>query len=456
MFDQRKLLLDAAERAIRYYRQLAARKVAPDPRAVARVKELDQPVPEEPCTPEEVLAVLDEIGSPASMAMAGPRFFGFVIGGTLPVTLAANWLATAWDQATGLHDVTPMTAKLEQVSMRWLLDILGLPAECGGGFVTGATMASFSGLASARYSVLKQAGWNVDADGLFGAPPINVYVSEEVHPAVTKSLGLLGLGRDRLTRMATDDQGRIRVQDMPSVSAPAIVCAQVGNVNSGSIDAVGEICERVKSEGVWVHVDGAFGLWAAASPALKPLIAGVNLADSWATDCHKWLNVPYDCGISFVRDQEALRRTMSVSAAYLPPSDERDPSHYTPELSRRSRGIEVWAALRSMGRSGVAELVDRCCAHARRFARGLESAGYEVLNDVVLNQVVVSFGDADMTNRVITEVQKEGTCWVGGTLWHGRTAMRISVCNWATTSDDVEQSLSAMIRVARAKEPVRE
>jgi len=449
MFDQRKLLLDAAERAIRYYRQLAERKVAPDPLAVARVKELDQPVPEEPCTPEEVLAVLDEIGSPASMAMAGPRFFGFVIGGTLPVTLAANWLATAWDQATGLHDVTPMTAKLEQVSMRWLLDILGLPAECGGGFVTGATMASFSGLASARYSVLKQAGWNVDADGLFGAPPINVYVSEEVHPAVTKSLGLLGLGRDRLTRMATDDQGRIRVQDMPSVSAPAIVCAQVGNVNSGSIDAVGEICERVKSEGVWVHVDGAFGLWAAASPALKPLIAGVNLADSWATDCHKWLNVPYDCGISFVRDQEALRRTMSVSAAYLPPSDERDPSHYTPELSRRSRGIEVWAALRSMGRSGVAELVDRCCAHARIFARGLESAGYEVLNDVVLNQVVVSFGDADMTNRVITEVQKEGTCWVGGTLWHGRTAMRISVCNWATTSDDVEQSLSAMIRVAR-------
>ena len=207
--------------------------------------------------------------------------------------------------------------------------------------------------------------------------------------------------------------------------------------------------ERVKPDGAWVHVDGAFGLWAAASPALKPLIAGVNLADSWAMDCHKWLNVPYDCGISFVRDHEALRRTMSVSAAYLPPSDERDPSHYTPELSRRSRGIEVWAALRSMGRSGVAELVDRCCAHARRFARGLESAGYEVLNDVVLNQVVVSFGDADMTNRVITEVQKEGTCWVGGTLWHGRTAMRISVCNWATTSDDVEQSLSAMIRVAR-------
>ncbi len=449
MFDQRKLLLDAAERAIRYYRQLAERKVAPDPLAVARVNELDQPVPEEPCTPEEVLAVLDEIGSPASMAMAGPRFFGFVIGGTLPATLAANWLAAAWDQATGLNDVTPMTAKLEQVSMRWLLDILGLPPECGGGFVTGATMASFSGLASARYSVLKQVGWDVDADGLFGAPPINVYVSEEVHPAVTKSLGLLGLGRDRLTRMATDDQGRIRVQDMPSVSAPAIVCAQVGNVNSGSIDAVGEICRRVKPDGAWVHVDGAFGLWAAASPALKPLIAGVNLADSWAMDCHKWLNVPYDCGISFVRDHEALRRTMSVSAAYLPPSDERDPSHYTPELSRRSRGIEVWAALRSLGRSGVAELVDRCCAHARRFAGGLESAGYEVLNDVVLNQVVVSFGDADMTNRVITEVQKEGTCWVGGTLWHGRTAMRISVSNWATTSDDVEQSLSAMIRVAR-------
>jgi len=448
MIDQRKLLLDAAERAIQYCNGLPDRRVAPLPRHIARIGELERPIPDDPCAPEEALALLDEIGSPASMAMAGPRFFGFVIGGALPATLAANWLATAWDQATGLHHITPMTAKLEQVSLRWLLDILGLPADCGGGFVTGATMASFSGLAAARYAVLKQAGWDADSDGLFGAPPINVYVSDEVHPAVTKSLGLLGLGRNRLQRLATDGQGRINTACLPSVTAPAIVCAQVGNVNTGSMDPVGEICERVKHKGIWVHVDGAFGLWAAASPELRPLISGVEQADSWATDGHKWLNVPYDCGISFVRDHEALRQVMTVSAAYLPPSDERDPSHYTPELSRRPRAVEVWAALRSLGRSGVADLIERCCAHARHFASGLENAGFEVLNDVVLNQVLVSFGDAKKTNRVIARVQQEGTCWVGGTLWQGHTAMRISVSNWATTNDDVERSLNAMIRAA--------
>ncbi len=449
MFDQRKLLLEAAERAIRYYEALPQRKVAPDPDHVARISVLDEPMPEGPCSAHEILTLLDDIGSPASMAMAGPRFFGFVIGGTLPAALAANWVAAAWDQATGLHDVTPFTARLEQVTLGWLLDLLGLPADCGGGFVTGATMASFSALAAARCSVLAEAGWDTESDGLFGAPSINVVVSDEVHPAVTKSLGLLGLGRNRVTRVATDGQGRIKPESLPNVSAPAVICVQAGNVNTGAIDPIGEICDRLKRRGVWVHVDGAFGLWAAASPRMKRLVSGVELADSWATDGHKWLNVPYDCGVSFVRDQESLRRAMAINAAYLPPSEERDPSHYTPELSRRPRGVEIWAALRSLGRSGVADLVERCCDHARRFARGLERAGYEILNDVVLNQVLVSFGDPDRTNRVIEAIQCEGTCWAGGTVWQERTAMRISVSNWATTEDDVDQSLDAIIRAAR-------
>ncbi|MFC1680319.1 pyridoxal phosphate-dependent decarboxylase family protein [Pseudomonadota bacterium] len=449
MFDQRELLLDAAERAIRYYESLPRRRVSPTREQVARVGELEESMPDGPCSAREVLTMLDEIGSPASMAMAGPRFFGFVIGGTLPAALAANWVASAWDQATGLYDVTPFTARLEQVTLRWLVDLLGLPPDCGGSFVTGATMANFSGLASARGAVLSLAGWDPESDGLFGAPPINVVVSEEAHPSVTKSLGLLGMGRSRVTRAKTDSQGRIIPGALPHIPAPGIVCVQAGNVNTGAIDPIGEICERVKRPGVWVHVDGAFGMWAAASPETRPLVSGVERADSWAVDGHKWLNVPYDCGVSLVRNQEALRRAMAVNAAYLPPSAERDPCNYTPELSRRPRAVEVWAALRSLGRSGVAELVERCCAHARRFARGLEGAGFEVLNEVVLNQVLVSFGDPEKTSRVIGALQEEGTCWAGGTVWQGRTAMRISLSNWATTDEDVDRSLEVMLRVAR-------
>lgn len=449
-FDQTALLERTADLAGRYLEQLPERPVVPGQRAIENLAVLDEPMPDHPVSAEQVLKMLDDIGSPASIAMAGPRFFGFVIGGVLPAALAANWMAAAWDQATGLHDVTPFTAKVEQVALDWMMDLLGLPRACGGAFVTGATMASFSALAAARHALLQAQGWDVEADGLFGAPPIKVVVSKEVHPTLTKALGLLGLGRGRVLEAPVDRQGRIRPDALPSVEAPAIVCVQAGNVNTGSIDPVGEIYERVRGPGVWVHVDGAFGLWAAASPHLRHHLAGVELADSWATDGHKWLNVPYDCGVCLVRDPEALRGSMSLSAAYLPPSAERDPYDYTPELSRRARGLEVWAALKSLGRSGVADLVERCCAHARRFASGLGSAGFEVLNDVVLNQVLVSFGDAATTRRVIDGVQREGTCWAGGTEWQGRTAMRISVSNWSTTAEDVDRSLEAMVRVARS------
>lgn len=447
----RTLLGGVAERAIRYLEGLDHRAVPPGADAIERLKRWDEPLPDEPTDPETVVALLDEIGSPATMAMAGPRFFGFVTGGSLPAALAANWLAGAWDQNTVFATVTPGTAMLERIALRWLLDVLGLPPGCGGAFVTGATMANFTALAAARHAVLARVGWDVEAQGLFGAPSVTVVVGAEAHPSLFKALGLLGLGRDRVVRVPVDGQGRMRAEALPPLSGPTIVCVQAGNVNTGAFDPALEICRRAHAAGAWVHVDGAFGMWAAAAPSRAHLAAGVADADSWATDAHKWLNVPYDSGLAFVRDPEALPAAMAVSAAYLPAGDARDPSHYTPELSRRARGVEVWAALRSLGRAGLADLVERTCRHAIRFAEGLRAAGYQVLNDVVLNQLLVSFGDAEMTRRVVAAIQADGTCWCGGTVWQGHVAMRISVSSWATTGADVERSLDAMLRVAAAE-----
>lgn len=445
----RQLLAETSQRAAAYLEGLDQRPVRPDDGAVAGLAAFDGPLPAQPTPPEAVLALLDDVGSPATMAMAGPRFFGFVIGGSLPVALAANWLVGAWDQNSALYHAAPATARLEQVALRWLLDLFGLPATCSGAFVTGATMANFTALAAARHAVLAQAGWNVEADGLFGAPPITVVVSQEVHPTLVKSLGLLGLGRSRVTHVPVDGQGRMRADALPRLTGPAIVCVQAGNVNTGAFDPIRAISQQAQAEGAWVHVDGAFGLWAAAAPSLAYLADGIHQADSWATDAHKWLNVPYDSGLAFVRDAMALPAAMAITADYLPTeSPYRNPADHTPELSRRGRGVEIWAALRGLGRSGLAEMVERCCRHARRFADGLSAAGYPVLNDVVLNQVLVSFGDAETTRRVIDGIQKEGTCWCGSTVWQGRSAMRISVSSWATTDDDVERSLDAILRVA--------
>ena len=444
---RRGLLDDAAARAQRYLDGLEARPVRPDPEAVRGLARWHTPLPDGPTDPREVLRLLDEVGSAATMAMAGPRFYGFVIGGALPATVAASWLATAWDQNSGLHDVTPVSAELEQVALRWLVELLGLPPGTGAGFVTGATVANFTALAAARHEVLRQAGWDVEADGLFGAPPITVVIGEEAHPTLVKSLGLLGLGRSRVVTVPVDGQGRMRADALPRLDGPAIVCLQAGNVNTGAFDPAERIVPWARERGAWVHVDAAFGLWAAASPRLAALAAGLADADSWATDAHKWLNVPYDSGLAFCRRPEALRAAMGIRAAYLPVGI-RDPSDYTPELSRRARGVEVWAALLALGRGGVAELVERTCRHARRFAEGLAAAGHDVLNDVVLNQVLVSFGSPEATRRVIAGIQEDGTCWCGGTVWQGRAAMRISVCSWATTDEDVERSLEAMVRVA--------
>jgi glutamate/tyrosine decarboxylase-like PLP-dependent enzyme len=447
----RNLMNDAAGRAIRYLESLDERPVRPDPAVVARLGELDQPLQHGPTDPAAVLAELDQYAG-ATMAMSGPRFFGLVIGGVLPAAQATSWLAGAWDQNTGAYAATPLTATLEDVSLRWLVDALQLPEGTGGGFVTGATMANFSCLLAARHTVLEAAGWNVEADGLFGAPAVTVIVGEEAHPTLFKSLGMAGFGRNRVVRVPVDRQGRMRADALPPISGPTIVCVQAGNVNTGAFDPASEIIPAAKVAGAWVHVDGAFGLWAAASPRHAHLMEGFAAADSWATDAHKYLNTPYDSGLAFVRHPAALRAAMAITAAYLPFGERREPSDYTPELSRRARGVEVWAALRSLGRSGLAELVDGTCRHATRFAEGLRAAGYDVLNDVVLNQVLVSFGDADHTRRVIAAIQEDGNCWAGPTVWQGRTAMRISVSGWSTTEADVERSLEGMLRVARSVE----
>ncbi len=444
------ILSEAAQRAVRYLDGLDTRGVAPTPEAIAALRELDEALPAGPTDERETLRRLDEIGSPATMAMAGRRFFGFVIGGALPVSLAANWLAGAWDQNSVLYRASPGTAYLEQVALRWLLEVLGLPPGCGGAFVTGATVANLCALAAARHAVLTRAGWQVEAHGLFGAPPITVIVGAEVHPSVTKSLGVLGLGRSRVVKVPADRQGRMRVDLLPPMSGPTVVCAQVGNVNTGACDDVAAIVRAAKPAGAWVHVDGAFGLWAAAAPARAALVAGIAEADSWATDAHKWLNVPYDSGVAFVRDPHALRAAMAITAEYLPTQSEvRNPADFTPELSRRARGVEIWAALRTLGRAGVADLIERTCGHARRFADGLAAGGCEILNDVVLNQVLVAFGDAARTGRVIEAIQRDGTLWAGITVWQGRTAMRISVSSWATTTDDVERCVATILRLAK-------
>jgi glutamate/tyrosine decarboxylase-like PLP-dependent enzyme len=448
--SHRALLESAADRSIRYLDHVANRSVVPTAEAVARLATLDTALATEPADPNAILATLDDIGSPATVLSAGPRYFGFVTGGAMPVTVAAQWLATAWDQNAGLVVMSPIAAMLERVAMRWLIDLLGLPNETAVGFVTGATMGNFTALAAARHAVLARAGWDVEERGLYGAPEITVVVGDEVHVSLLKALSLLGLGRSRVVRVPVDPQGRMRPDALPALDAHTILCIQAGNVNSGAIDPARELCARAHAAGAWVHVDGAFGLWAAAAPGRAHLVEGVGDADSWSVDAHKWLNVPYDSGLAFSRDARALHAAMSATAAaYLIEGTEREPDHYTAEMSRRARGVEIWAALASLGRSGLADLIERTCRHATRFATALGAVGFEILNEVVLNQVVVSFGDDDQTRRVVAAVQTDGTCWAGGTTWRGRAAMRISVSSWATTTEDVDRSIEAIVRVGK-------
>jgi glutamate/tyrosine decarboxylase-like PLP-dependent enzyme len=456
----RQLLEDAATYATKFLDGLPERTVAPTATAEGLREELGGPLPDHPLEPRLVVSNLAGAVEPGLMATPGGRFFGFVIGGSLPAALAADWLASAWDQNAGLYVAAPAASVVEEVCGEWLIELLGLPEGVSYGLVTGCQMANFTALAAARHSVLAAAGWDVEADGLVGAPPFQVIVGEERHVTIDRALRFLGLGTASLITVPADDQGRMRADALEEVLAgstgPTVVCAQAGNVNTGAVDPLRAICDAAHEAGAWVHVDGAFGMWAAASPTLRHLVEGMERADSWATDAHKWLNVPYDSGLVFCAHPAGHRAAMGTHASYLVHSEgrERDQMDWNPDFSRRARGFAVYAALRSLGRSGVADLVERCCAHARRFAEALaEEPGIEVLNDVVLNQVLVRFLDPHRdhdarTRAVVKAVQEDGTCWLGGATWQGKAAMRISVSNWSTTAEDVDRSVAAILRAA--------
>jgi glutamate/tyrosine decarboxylase-like PLP-dependent enzyme len=457
--DWKGPLSEAYERAVEYLEGLPERPV--DSRAdLAELRAaLGGPLPEEPTEQREVVAALATAADPGVVASPSGRFFGMVIGGATPAALAADWLTSTWDQNAGLYVLGPAASVVEETAGRWLAELFGLPAGVSVAFVTGAQMANFTALAAARHEVLRRAGWDVEADGLAGAPPLRVLAGEGRHDTIDRALRFLGIGTGAIVPVAMDDQGRMLPdalrQALVAGRGPTIVCAQAGNVNSGAVDPLVEVCEAAHQAGAWVHVDAAFGMWAAASPRLRPLAAGMELADSWATDAHKWLNVPYDSGVAFCAHPPAHRAAMGVRAVYLihAAGGERDEVDFTPEFSRRARGFAVYAALRALGRQGVAALVERCCALARRFAEQLAAEGVEVLNEVVLNQVLVRFHAADgdhdaLTRRVAERVRQDGTCWMSGTTWRGQAAMRISVSNWSTDEADVDRSVAAILRCA--------
>src|SRR5215213_2345524 len=455
------LLHRTAQIAEEYLDTVAERRVGAPLGFEDMVAALDRPLPEEGEDAEDVLEALAGL-EPGMMATAGPRYFGFVTGGALPVTVAADWLVATWDGPHFGRVVSPAGAAVETVTSRWLLEVLGLPLDASVGFVTGATMANLVGLAAARHRVLATAGWDVEERGLTGAPPVRILVGDEVHVSLLKALRLLGFGSAGVERIPVDANGAMQPGGMAAALrdsvGPAIVCAQAGNVNTGACDPLPPIVAAAREAGGWVHVDGAFGLWAAASPALASLVAGAGGADSWALDAHKWLNVPYDCGVVIVADRQAHAAAMSATAEYLVASD--DGLTRTPEMSRRGRQIPVYAALRHLGRRGIAGLVERCCAHARRLAAAMERLeGAEVLNDVVLNQVLLRFdGDDERTTQVIGELQRGGEAWLGGTVWHGMTAARVAFSNWSTRDEDVDRlsaALQAALAAARAGSPVR-
>ncbi|HEX2028167.1 MAG TPA: pyridoxal-dependent decarboxylase [Nitriliruptorales bacterium] len=454
----RALLMATAERASDFLERLPERPVGAGAGVDQLRAALGGPLPAGPQEPATVVANLVDTAEAGLVATPSGRFFGFVIGGALPAAVAADWLTSAWDQNAGLHVASPAGSVVEEVAAGWLTQLLGLPPGTSCGFVTGGQMANLTCLAAARHHVLAGAGWDVEVDGLVGAPPLRVLVGEERHDTIDRALRFLGVGTGRIVPVAADGQGRMRPDALAVALAagdgPTIVCTQLGNVNTGALDPVGELTGVAHDRDAWVHVDGAFGLWAAASPRLRSTVAGVERADSWAADAHKWLNVPYDSGLAFTAHPASHRAAMGVHASYLvhAEGDERDQMDWNPEFSRRARGFSVYAALRSLGRDGVAAMVDRCCGHARRFAELLsDGSGVEILNEVVLNQVLVRFrspdGDHDgLTRAVVGAVQREGTCWMSATTWHGQAAMRISVSNWSTDDDDVEHSVAAIRR----------
>lgn len=444
------LFAAASDYAQDYLGSLLERNVVPDAAALAALHEFDEPLPEVPGTGSEILERLHRLGSPATVTSAGGRYFGFVNGGALPAAQAAGWLAGAWDQNAALAVMSPVSAKLEEICEKWLVDLFGLPQGTVAGFVSGTSLASVCGIAAARNRILQSHGWDVNAKGLFGAPDVRVVVGASAHATIFKALALLGLGRERVETVPVDGEGRIIVAEMPALDANCIVLAQAGNVNSGSFDPLDEIGARARAAGAWVHVDGAFGMWAAASRATRELTRGIELADSWSVDAHKTLNAPYDCGVILCRHGDALAGALEAAGSYIVYGAERDGMLFTPEMSRRARAIELWATMSSLGRRGIEELIDGLCGHARSFAAGLADAGFHVRNDVVFNQVLVACDSPEETEAVLAHIQRSGECWCGGATWQGQPVIRISVCSWATTAADVQRSIEAFVSARQA------
>lgn len=449
MYEQshdRKLFEQAKSYACAYMDSVCERNVFPTDEAIKNLNVFAESFPAEPGNPNEILRLLHEYGSPATVAETGGRYFGFVIGGSVPASLAAKWLADVWDQNAALYVISPIASQLETICEKWLVEIFGLPTGTAAGFVSGSSSAILCGLAAGRNELLKRQGWDVSADGLFGAPKLRVVLGEQAHATVFKALALLGLGKARVELVPVDAQGRMIATKVPKLDSQCLVIAQAGNVNTGAFDPLAEICEQARSVNAWVHIDGAFGLWASASRTKKFLTQGSENADSWSVDAHKTLNAPYDCGIILCKHREALVSAVQATASYIQYSDKRDGMHYTPEMSRRARAVELWATLKSLGKIGTEELIDRLCDHAGRFARQLKTQGFRILNDVVFNQVLVACDTPELTKATMENIQKSGECWCGGATWNGEPVIRISVSSWATTTADVDRSVAAFVK----------
>ena len=443
--QEKNLLEQAKQYAFEYLDGVSSRRVSPGDDALAGLAAFDEPMPEQPQPPEEILAMLQTCGAPATCAQGGGRYFGFVNGGISPVGMAARWMADVWDQNSALYVMSPIASKLEELCERWLVDLLGLPEGTAAGFVSGSSTAIVCALAAARNELLARQGWSVPEQGLWGAPPIRVVLGEQAHSSVFKALALLGIGKSMVTLAPVDEQGRILPDRLPAIDQNTLLILQAGNVNSGSFDPFDALCTRANECGAWVHVDGAFGLWAAASKQTRLLVRGMERANSWSTDAHKTLNAPYDSGVVFVRNRGALVRAMQATGSYLIYSEQRDGMLYTPEMSRRARSIELWATLKGFGKSGVGDLVDALCENARAFAGRLRENGFRIQNEVVFNQVLVGCDSAEETKSTLAHLQANGVCWCGGTVWRQEPVIRVSVCSWRTTKTDIDACVAAFV-----------
>ena len=448
--ESKEIFRQVVDYAFDYVDDARQRNVAPQPEAIQQLTAFEEPLPEEGGNPAAILELLHQKGSPATVAQMGGRYFGFVNGGSIPTALAARWLADFWDQNAALYVMSPLVATLEKITEGWLNQLLGFSPETAVGFVSGTSMANVCALAAARHALLIRRGWDVYSQGLFGAPPIRVILGREAHSSIFKGLALLGLGSSQVEWVAADEQGRMIADDLPVLDDTCLVIAQAGNVNSGAFDPFSEICEKAKAAGAWVHVDGAFGLWAAASTTHQHLTVGIAEADSWAVDAHKTLNIPYDSGLVFCRHRDALLAALRASASYLQLSDEREGMMYTTDMSRRGRVTELWAALKFLGRKGVNELINSLHLRAVQFARELEAEGFEIPNEVVFNQVLVTCETDEQTTNTLANIQRLGECWCGGANWKGRAVIRISVCSWVTTEEDVSRSVQAFVKARAA------